>query len=512
MTDKRLDDALWFEHEKGYRLYPWYRQSAHHGRSAFWVSDGSNLIKDADPVDSVEELIAHVFQRKRSIWLRANGTPALSGLYRVGERALKGWGAAPNLKPLIEAALGRVLVSAGTPGSIDDLTDHDYRRAIQAAQLTDSQLAWLIAHARRADGKASMRQLSGDVGHKDWETANLHYGRVAGRIAGNLSHPPAYLEGERPTQNMPWIAQHLGKGDDGEAVWQMLPQVRVALGSESGPESLLSDSIGSRLIRRATGTNPTRASLPILVEKAIRDAGFDLISAAADDGYYAGASGLTGRIWLKPEGEGAWVALPLEGAQRLGLEDVDSKPVPAGMSTIGRASSARSLYGALHAARVRLANAPTSLSARVEARLAAIPATERTREVRQRIGQDVFREALFEMWNGCCAISGLRLPQCLLRASHAKPWADANDDERLDPFNGLLLAVHYDALFDAGLLAVTDIGKVLVSPDLNDDARRAMGLVPGLHVIGLRPGHVPDLTYHRSKLAQWTESSDKCTG
>lgn len=43
------------------------------------------------------------------------------------------------------------------------------------------------------------------------------------------------------------------------------------------------------------------------------------------------------------------------------------------------------------------------------------------------------------------------LYEALLRASHAKPWKDSSDAEHLDVYNGLLLAVHLDALFDRGI-------------------------------------------------------------
>jgi putative restriction endonuclease len=69
----------------------------------------------------------------------------------------------------------------------------------------------------------------------------------------------------------------------------------------------------------------------------------------------------------------------------------------------------------------------------------ATQGTEVERLVRQRVGQDVFRQALLDYWGGACALTGLDLPE-ILRASHAKPWASCeNDDERLDAFNGLLL-------------------------------------------------------------------------
>src|SRR5262249_41256662 len=72
-------------------------------------------------------------------------------------------------------------------------------------------------------------------------------------------------------------------------------------------------------------------------------------------------------------------------------------------------------------------------------------ATEAERLVVQRVGQDIFRGALVEYWQGRCAVTGLAVVE-LLRASHIKPWSDcATDAERLDIFNGLLLAPHLDA-------------------------------------------------------------------
>jgi putative restriction endonuclease len=45
-----------------------------------------------------------------------------------------------------------------------------------------------------------------------------------------------------------------------------------------------------------------------------------------------------------------------------------------------------------------------------------------------------------DYWGGRCPISGVDQPE-LLRASHIKPWADCSTDaERLDVFNGVLLA------------------------------------------------------------------------
>lgn len=139
----------------------------------------------------------------------------------------------------------------------------------------------------------------------------------------------------------------------------------------------------------------------------------------------------------------------------------------------------------------------TVLSSRLEARLAAVPATERTREVRQRIGQDVFREALMDLWQGRCAVTGLALPPGLLRASHAKPWAKASDTERLDPFNGLLLSIHLGVMFGSGPDTFSDQGTLLCSQGLDMAARSHFGIVSGLQLRTYTPGHLPYPAWHR---------------
>ena len=50
----------------------------------------------------------------------------------------------------------------------------------------------------------------------------------------------------------------------------------------------------------------------------------------------------------------------------------------------------------------------------------------------------------------------------LLRASHIKPWRNSDNHDRLYPYNGLLLAAHLDAAFDAGLISFSDEGRLLV--------------------------------------------------
>lgn len=123
--------------------------------------------------------------------------------------------------------------------------------------------------------------------------------------------------------------------------------------------------------------------------------------------------------------------------------------------------------------------------------------TEVERLVRQRVGQDVFREALLDYWGGACAVTGLALPD-VLRASHAKPWADCtSDEERLDVFNGFLLVAHLDALFDRGLITFGAGGDMVIASQLTSEHRALLHLDDALRLRWLAPEHLPFLQWHR---------------
>lgn len=242
--------------------------------------------------------------------------------------------------------------------------------------------------------------------------------------------------------------------------------------------------------------------LPPLVAKALTDCGYDLISMQDGGWFAAGISGSRAKVLVQVLGETVLLALPEAGVTaRIGLEVSDYAP-PAGMASVGLARGASQIYEALRVLHALLVHPAAVLSEQVEMRLAAIPETERTGEVRQRIGQDVFRNALMNLWEGRCAVTGLTLPPQLLRASHAKPWAEANHSERLDPFNGLLLSIHLDAMFDAGLIAFSDQGLLLCSRHLDGIVRRHFSIYEGQRLRTHSPGHIPYLAWHREYLFQ----------
>ncbi len=112
----------------------------------------------------------------------------------------------------------------------------------------------------------------------------------------------------------------------------------------------------------------------------------------------------------------------------------------------------------------------------------------------ERVGQDLYRKALFEYWHGACAVTGLDIPE-LLRASHIKPWAVAEDKERLDVYNGFLLSPNLDLLFDQGFITFDENGKLIISSMLNADNRLRLGLKDDMH-LNLTQNHIHYLQYH----------------
>lgn len=128
--------------------------------------------------------------------------------------------------------------------------------------------------------------------------------------------------------------------------------------------------------------------------------------------------------------------------------------------------------------------------------------TVRIATVRARLGQHRYKVSQAEMWGNACAVTGITEP-ALLRASHAKPWADANDAERLDPANGLTLAVHLDALFDAGLISFDSDGSMMISPRLGEDTIALYGLSDKMRLRNpLTPRQEKYLQYHRGNIFQ----------
>ena len=240
------------------------------------------------------------------------------------------------------------------------------------------------------------------------------------------------------------------------------------------------------------------------LEKAATDNGFDLELEHTVDWLSFGSSQTSMRIWLTAIGDSGFLAVPsradvLDGLADLGAASNDL--LPSGAAGALGVGDIAALHRLLRRAFQLSRTLPDGLLHVFEAETANLPrTTEAERVVVQRVGQDIFRRGLLEYWDGRCAITGLDVPE-LLRASHIKPWVDCNTDaERLDIFNGLLLAPHLDAVFDSGFITVDEDGTVLLSGALRSDARVSLGLDRSLKIGGLHRAHERYLPWHRSRI------------
>jgi putative restriction endonuclease len=86
------------------------------------------------------------------------------------------------------------------------------------------------------------------------------------------------------------------------------------------------------------------------------------------------------------------------------------------------------------------------------------------REVKTRVNQHVFRQIVMGNYNSRCAITGIDISDLLI-ASHIIPW-HKNEQERLNPENGICLSSLYDKAFDKGFLTINEKLKVVFSPEL----------------------------------------------
>jgi len=88
------------------------------------------------------------------------------------------------------------------------------------------------------------------------------------------------------------------------------------------------------------------------------------------------------------------------------------------------------------------------------------------REVKARINQGFFRKMVLKTYGTQCCVSGLNFPD-VLRASHIIAWSD-DEENRLNPANGLCLSATYDAAFDRHLISFDEDYRMIFSPTLKE--------------------------------------------
>jgi hypothetical protein len=246
--------------------------------------------------------------------------------------------------------------------------------------------------------------------------------------------------------------------------------------------------------------NPPGFVVRTEAQKAAWDNGYRLERGIEGGWLRYGSTTAPGSIWIAGgTSPGTWLLSIEHSGVAVEIRTLPASPVPGpGLATFVFSTLAQ-LHAALdHVYRlaVSLPNAPLT---RFQVKTAGLPrTTEAERLVVMRIGQDIFRDALMDYWDGCCPLTGITEPG-LLRASHIVPWSDCDDAQRLDVHNGLLLSALWDAAFDKGLVSFAGDGTVRASTSLSASARQALGIDTAPALRGLRDAHRANLAAHRAR-------------
>jgi hypothetical protein len=237
------------------------------------------------------------------------------------------------------------------------------------------------------------------------------------------------------------------------------------------------------------------------VHKAAAANGFRLERGASGGWLSFGSTTAQASIWLAGTSKnGPWL-LSVDRAEV--CAEFNTRPA-ADLYGPGVATFVFDTLQALYAALDRIYRLGISLpDAPLQAFRSAIHDLPRTTEaerlVVQRVGQDLFRQALLAYWGGRCPMTGITNHE-LLRASHIVAWAECDTDQkRLDVHNGLLLSALWDAAFDAGLVSFGDDGAPITSPRLSETAATALRLHVDVRLSGLTAAHRENLAWHRAR-------------
>jgi len=131
----------------------------------------------------------------------------------------------------------------------------------------------------------------------------------------------------------------------------------------------------------------------------------------------------------------------------------------------------------------------------------SLPANEKSRDIvtKSRIGQGPYRTNLLSKWSGRSSLSNYSNENFLI-ASHIKPWKDCDNDEAVDPDNGLLLIPSHDAAFDKGHISFDNDGLIIISSKLDSNDLEVLGLSNKLKIRKVTSRLQKYLEYHRKNI------------
>jgi putative restriction endonuclease len=242
----------------------------------------------------------------------------------------------------------------------------------------------------------------------------------------------------------------------------------------------------------------------IVLEKTARDCGFEIVVSKSDDGILFASSLAPDQVFLGAKDAAFFARV---GASAIVAElEANFLPGRLGYHSDGGSICASSTL-LLHHLIERIFELSTSIPTRpldvfLEQTARLPKTTEVERLVIQRVGQDIFRDALHRYWTGKCAVTGIP-DRPLLRASHIHPWSDCETDgERLDSYNGILLVADLDAAFDAALITFDENGRPVFGSRLSTEGKVALSARFGDRIVSFTDRHQKYLQRHRARFAK----------
>jgi len=162
-------------------------------------------------------------------------------------------------------------------------------------------------------------------------------------------------------------------------------------------------------------------------------------------------------------------------------------------SAVSDIKSALNKYLAFVASEERTSDVVTD----IQSVLGGIDTTKKT-EIETRLGQGRYRSQLIDIWRKCSVTEFDRLD--LLISSHIKPWRVSSENERIDPFNGLLLTPNLDKLFDLGYISFRNNGEIIISDLLSSSDLKRLNISNTMRLYKVVQGCIPYLAYHRDEV------------
>lgn len=177
-----------------------------------------------------------------------------------------------------------------------------------------------------------------------------------------------------------------------------------------------------------------------------------------------------------------------------GLQSVYLAEVPEGMAQALIGLMGQAYFDAL-AVLTAFPSTPDPEEVEEQLPIADIGPTFRSQVVKARRGQGIFRANVM-LVETACRVTGVS-DKRHLKAGHIKPWRHADNQERLNGKNGLLLSPHIDHLFDQGYVSFSNTEQLLVIPDARHEVLDKWGIDAGVRVGTFDREQQAFLEYHR---------------